>query len=380
MAASNLNMQSLAEQIQQLTAQLLTSEMRQAELERQMRIKNSDTQHYFEGEEDRAVSDADIVTNISSGDEIQLEAYRAIPVFDGKLNEYSPWRIQAWRRMKIIEKFMDHPKYEAALAIVRAKVTGPASLVLVNNKAKYNITSIIRTLDVAYSDRRPLYAIEAEMTSIMQGDKTLDKFYNAINFALNAIISKVFMMYNTEAEQRPIINEATKKAIRTFTVGLRSRATRQVLYGQQPKTLSEAYAIAQTVLYDGEYLQLDQNAYQGKFQPRMNQQQGIRPMGFNKPQNGWNNNPWNQQRNNNQPQPMEVDSSNRVRSNWRQQTPPAYGQKRELGSTERRIEQPKKFQRINRLMDAAQPLPDNLISTDSDDSTNTNVSSAFLGE
>jgi hypothetical protein len=397
MAVSNVNMQTLAEQIHQISAQLLTSEMKQMELENQ--IKNMSSEHQLDfNNGDRTgraavTSNSDVEPTITSGDQIQLDSYKAIPEFSGNIHEYRPWRYQVYHRMKIIEKFMEHPKYEAALAIIRAKITGPASHVLVNNKSSYNITAIITILDTAYTDQRPLYAIEAEMISIKQNDKNLGQYFNAILFSLNDTISKIVMLYPTDTEQRSLINETQKKAVRTFIVGLKSRTTRQILYGRQPKTLTEAYSIAQTVLYDNESMQLDQN--KSIFQQRTHQQHSTN---HNKQQKQWtNNNPWNQQRNHNfnnhnfnqqrnnnfyqqrnYSEPMEVDGSGQVKSNWRQPTPQSYGQKRELGS--RRSELPQKMQRINRLMDAVQQIPSDLISTSSNDSTRTNVSSAFLGE
>lgn len=375
MANVNDGLNALNAQIQIIMEQLQSSEVKRAELEQ--RVENMD-----QGERanlDRAnISDEcnlpDIEPNLTSGDQIQLESYKSIPEFNGKQHEYRSWRNQVARRMKIIHAFTSHPKYEAALAIVRAKITGTAADVLTNNKTPYNIICILKTLDEAYIDQRPLYAIEAQMVSIKQNDKNLHQFYNAINFALNAIISKVVMTYKIVEEQRSLIAEAQKKAIRTFIVGLKFRTARHILYGQQPKTLSEAYTIAQTVFYDNEHLQLEQ--YTTKIHP---QHQAKIYTNVNKPRYEWN-----QQRNNNNvyntPEPMEIDASNRTKqTNWRQ---PVFPQKREYISSRQRFEQPCKMQKINSLMEqTTQPILRDLTSNDdSNDSTNTNLSSAFLDE
>lgn len=65
-----------------------------------------------------------------------------------------------------MKDFKTHPKYEAALGIIRAKLTGAAPNVLTNNKTAYNIDAILRTFDSSFADHRPLYVLEAEMTSI----------------------------------------------------------------------------------------------------------------------------------------------------------------------------------------------------------------------
>lgn len=151
--------------------------------------------------------------------------------------------------------------------------------------------------------------------------------------------------------------------------------------------MSEAYTIAQTVYYDNEHLQLEQYPMQ-KNQPR---QQKMPFMGYhnqnpwnNNNQNPWNNNnqnPWNNQgKNYNKPEPMEIDCSNRIKTNWHQPQQQVYGQKREYNSSRQRFEQPQKMQRINRLTNTTQPIPEDQISNASNESTHTNVSSAFLGE
>lgn len=414
MATSNDSFHQMAHQISQISLQLQEYERKREELEQRVDAMgqhdggNGNEALYQNNPSnkgcnsiivnDNECNEPDINPTLTSGDQIQLESYKAIPEYSGKKHEYRSWRNQVARRMKIINDFKDHPKYEAALAIVRAKITGAAADVLTNNKTPYNIICILRTLDSAYVDRRPLYAIEAEMVSIKQNEKTLQQYYNAINFALNAIIAKVTMSYKTVMEQQSLITEAQKKAIRTFIVGLKFRTMRHILYGQQPGTLSEAYSIAQTVHYDNEHLQLEQcftgirtspprherpytNANKARndwYQPRANNvRNGPEPI---------NRGQWNRPRNNeacNGAEPMDVDGSNRTKqTNWHKQDIP---QKREYHSTRQRFEQPpqQKMQRINRLMETTEPTPDGLTSSeenDSDDSTATNMSSAFLDE
>lgn len=372
----NDSLSALTEQIAQITAMLKNSEAKREELE--MKLNDAASTSTFQTPiiktepGDGNCDEPDIEPNITSGNDIQLEAYKAIPEFSGKQHEYRSWRNQVYRRMKIINDFKDHPKYEAALAIIRAKITGGAADILTNNKTPFNIICILKTLDAAYTDQRPLYAIEAQMVAIKQGDKSLLQYFNAVNFALNAIISKVVMSYNEVGEQRSLIAEAQKKAIRTFIVGLKFKTMRHILYGQQPKTLNEAFTIAQTVFYDNEHLQLEQCSLGSKTQqskPYMNNnKQRIE---------------WNQQKTCDGPTSMEANGSNRTkRENWRQ---PEAVQKKEYQWTKQRFEQPtqNKMQRINNLTEA-QPIPeeesDGNESDGSNESTNDDRSSAFLDE
>lgn len=350
------------------------------------------------GEEDtaRALSDGskhfdDIVTTIENGDQIQLESYRSIPEFSGEKSMYQSWRSQVVRRMQMIDRYKTHPKYEAALGIIRARITGAASDALTNNKTAYNIDAIIDRLDASYADQRPLYITEAEMTSIKQYGKTLQEYHDSINQALNLVISKIILTYKNTDEQRALISQAQLKAIRTFIIGLKSYAMRNVLYGGKYRTLANVYAVAQTVYYDNQYLEMDRNC-----DTRREKQTPLK--GFY-PGTQHNKIPTkftvNQNCNPPQPihksEPMDIDSSNRIKinNNWRQpqmNTP----QKRDYNSSRQYTTQPNKMQRINQLQesesnspegydgDVCDEIPDDLISHTSNTSLKSDNASAFL--
>lgn len=206
----------------------------------------------------------DITPTYTSGDSIQLDAYKVIPEFNGDRKMYRSWRSQVMKLMDQIKDYPTHPKYAAALSIIRAKITKSASDILINNNTAHNIGAIIDRLDFSYSDQRPLYVIEAEMTMLKQNGKTLQEFYDEINQALNMVLAKIAMTYKLTAEQKSLIAETQSKAIRTFITGLNSTLIRTTLYGNMPKTLSEAFAVAQTIQYDNQHLQLE---YKRQAQP-----------------------------------------------------------------------------------------------------------------
>lgn len=271
-------MSEIQEQIQQILNKLEASEERQKqyeeELARELANRNVTVDALKNGE------DEDIETEITSGDQIQLESYKVIPEFSGQKGQYRSWRNQVMRRMKMIDEFKKHVKYEAALAIIRAKITGAASNVLTNNKTAYNIIAIIKTLDSSYGDQRPLYVVEAEMTSIKQLGKTLQEFHDVINQALHMVISKIVLAYKTESEQKSLVAEAQQKAVRTFTVGLDSQMMRHILYSRKPGSLAEAFTIAQTVYYDHQYT--ESQVCQTRFQKKPNSSAKFNP-NYNKP-------------------------------------------------------------------------------------------------
>lgn len=160
--------------------------------------------------------------------------------------------------------------------------------------------------------------------------------------------------------------------------------------------MAQAFAVAQTVYYDNQHLQLDQNRdlqrMQDKIKSRI-QQKNSAPkyhpnFDYNKPQQS------TQPKSSNKPQPMEVDTSNRFKqqTNWRQPNQQADQQpngpiKRDYNSSRQYAQQPQKMQRINQSGDnESNPnegyegdicgeIPDDLISNTSDVST---LTSAFL--
>lgn len=129
-------------------------------------------------------------------------------------------RVSEERQKTSDEAFKTHPKYEAALGIIRAKITNAASDILISNNTAYNIEAIIDRLDFSY--QRTLYVVEAKMTSIKQSNKSLQEYYDKLNQALNIVISKIVMTYKSELEQHSLIAETQCKAVRAFIMGLHS--------------------------------------------------------------------------------------------------------------------------------------------------------------
>lgn len=353
--------------IEQLQNQFRISEERQRQLLQQQTAVNDES------------DDEDITTEITNGDHIQLESYRSIPEFSGDKGKYRSWRNQVTRRMNMIDNCKAHAKYEAALGIIRAKITGSASDVLTNNKTAYNIKAIIKRLDLSFAYQRPLYVVEAEMTSIRQLNRTLQEFYDAINQALNLVISKIVMSYKKIDEQKSLISEAQQKAIRTFVIGLKSSVMRNILYSHKPKTLAEAFTTAQTVYYDNQYLHLDQNREQPK--PQQNLQRKYISDMQNRVGTGLN-----VKMNCNQAQ-QPIQQKNKPESGQQQNVFANTPQKRSYDAPR---QQPNKFQKINQLQEGepelnenfegeiCEEIPDDLISNVSHESIGSNSASTFL--
>lgn len=374
----------LRDQLQEVLIKLRVSEERQKLCEEQIASFN-DNPVFRSGRAEEIKEDEDIVAEITSGDQIQLESFKSIPEFSGINGTYRSWRNQVARRMKMIDAFKKHPKYEAALGIIRAKITGAASNVLTNNKTAYNIVSILKTLDSSYADKRPLYVVEAEMTSIKQLNRSLQEHHDAINEALNLVISKIVHAYKFEEEQRSLVAEAQKKAVRTFIVGLKNHMMRNILYGRTPESLADAFAIAQTVHYDQQYtesqefpIRSQQNRNSSKFNPNTT---------FNKPTL----NP-NQVRFTNKSEEKPVKMNENKRENWRQsnQQQSTMNENKRENWRQQNQQQSNRVQKINQIQesesnsnnnnddDLCDTIPDDLISNSTHESNESNTASTFL--
>lgn len=253
---------------------------------------------------------------------------------------------------------------------------------MINNNTAYNIDAIIDRLDFSYADQRPLYVVEAELTSIKQVNKNLQEYYDAINQALNTVITKVVMTYKKDDEQKLLIQEIQQKAIRTFIMGLNGPMMRATLYGHAPKTLSKAFAIAQTVYYDNQHLHLDRGRELPEPQVNGQQQNKKNPNLVSSQQ------PFQNQVNA-KPEPMDIDESNRYKqsTNWRKPDQNANEMKRSFESSRQYTQPHQKMQKIYQLqgdvpeqslaVEAPTDIPDDLISNASCETT---TASAFLDE
>lgn len=344
----------------------------------------------------------DIVPVYVSGNDIQLDAFKVLHEFSGDKRVYRSWRTQVCKLMKQIENHQTHPRYAAGLSIIRAKITGPASDILINNNTAHHIDAIIDRLDFSYADQRPLYVIEAEMTTIKQSSKSLQEFYDAINQALNMVLTKIAMTYKEAAEQKSLIAETQSKAIRTFITGLNSALIRTTLYGNMPNSLSKAFAIAQTIQYDNQHLQLEykvaeQQRNAKKFietRPNSNPNFRYQTQQLNStPKSNFNAAP--QIKTQQKPTPMEVDSSGQFVQKMQSQRNDFHQMKRQREPSFQYTNKPlpsfqhaNKSPRVNHIEenDDIHSVYENSMDNNCDDETNDNQSivsveeSIFLGE
>lgn len=174
-----------------------------------------------------------------------LDVVKSLPDFEGKMENYVSWRQAAHTAYKIFEKYDGSSKHYQAVAIIRNKIKGQADGVLSSFNTVLNFSAIIARLDFTYADKRPIYLIEQELSTLRQGDRTVLQFYDEVERKLSLLTNKTIMSYD-----RPLAMTINSKyrqdALRIFVSGLRKPLC-DILFSARASDLPTALALAQEV-------------------------------------------------------------------------------------------------------------------------------------
>ena len=174
-----------------------------------------------------------------------LEVVKSLPDFEGKHETYVSWRQAAHTAYKLFEPYDGSSKHYQAVAIIRNKIKGQADMVLSSFNTVLNFKAIIARLDFTYSDKRPIYLIEQELSTLRQGNMTLLEFYDEVEKKLTLLTNKTTMSY--ESVVANCMNEKYRMdALRVFISGTKKDLS-NVLFSARPSDLPSALALAQEV-------------------------------------------------------------------------------------------------------------------------------------
>lgn len=174
-----------------------------------------------------------------------LDVVKSVPEFDGKQETYVSWRQAAHTAYKVFERFNGSSKHYQAVAVIRNKVRGSADAVLASFNTVLNFQAIIARLDFTYSDKRPIYLIEQELSTLRQGGLSVAQYYDEVEKKLTLLTNKTIMTYDA-ALSAPINEKYRADAMRVFISGLK-RSLGDILFSAQPSDLPSALALAQEV-------------------------------------------------------------------------------------------------------------------------------------
>ena len=136
-------------------------------------------------------------------------------------------------------------KQYQAVAIIRNKIRGSADTTLASFNTVLNFKAIIARLDFTYADKRPIYLIEQELSTLRQGDLSVIEFFDIVEKKL-ALITNKTMMTQDERVVSALNDKYRMDGLRTFISGLRKPLC-DILFSSQPKDLPTALALAQEV-------------------------------------------------------------------------------------------------------------------------------------
>lgn len=106
-------------------------------------------------------------------------------------------------------------------------------------------TAIINRHDLTYADKRPIYLIEQELSTLRQGDMTLTEFYDEVEKKLILLTNKTIVTCD-----KPLAMSLNEKyradALRVFITGTK-KSLSDILFAKGAKDLPTALALAQEV-------------------------------------------------------------------------------------------------------------------------------------
>ncbi|KAH8259095.1 hypothetical protein KR026_004053, partial [Drosophila bipectinata] len=174
-----------------------------------------------------------------------LEAVKSLPEFDDSQGKYVSWRQAALASYELFRRFDGSSKHYQAVLIIRNKIRGSADSILSSFNTILNFEAIISRLDFTYSDKRPLYLLEQDLTTLRQGQMSITQFYEEVEKKLTLLTNKTTMTFKTD-HARYMNEKYRADALRVFVSGLKRNLT-DVLFAAQPRDLPSALAMAQEI-------------------------------------------------------------------------------------------------------------------------------------
>lgn len=310
--------------------------------------------------------------------DITLDAIKSLPEFSGNPGTYVSWREAAHNAYELFKRYDGSERHYQAVTIIRNKVRGAADAVLSSFNTVLNFNAIIARLDFTYADKRPIYLIEQEMSTLRQGSMSCVEFYDEVEKKLTLLTNKTIMSY--EANIANTINEKYRAdALRVFISGLKKPLC-DILFASRPPDLPTALALAQEVDANNERYAFARN-FANRSNDSHQNKRAHPPRNFSNTENNYgqknphySNNPVNKQQashrlkfGNNNPnqgcvEPMEVDPSLSQFKHTTNYAGQAYndrphGSIQKRGANSGRYTGPK-VQRVNHLNEDDLDIPD----------------------
>lgn len=176
--------------------------------------------------------------NLSDMDKIP-DVVRCLREFSGAPGEFSSWRKSVDRILKIYEPLRGSPKYYGILNVIRNKIVGNADIALESYNTVLDWKAISKCLTMHYGDKRDLGTLEYQMNSLVQGNQSVQEFYQMVYQHLSLILNKISCMDVGPESLNLLTRTYRDKALDTFIRGLKGDLPR-LLGIREPVDLPQA--------------------------------------------------------------------------------------------------------------------------------------------
>lgn len=167
------------------------------------------------------------------------DVVRCLRDFSGDPGEFGSWKKSVERILQMYEPIRGSHKYFGILSVIRNKIIGHADIVLESYNTPLNWAAISRCLNTHYGDKRDLGTLEYQMSSLIQGNMSIQEFYQKVYTNLSLILNKISCMDAGMESRSLLITTYRNKALDTFIRGLNGDLPR-LLGMREPSDLPEA--------------------------------------------------------------------------------------------------------------------------------------------
>lgn len=192
--------------------------------------------------------------NLSELDKIP-DVVRCLKDFTGQPGEFNSWKKSVDRILKLYDNIKGTPKYFGILSVIRNKIVGQADIVLESYNTPLDWKCIARCLTMHYADKRDISTLEYQMTSLVQGNLTIQEFYHSVYSHLSLILDKIGCMEINNESLTLLTQTYRDKALDTFVRGLKGDLPR-LLGIREPSDLPQALHL---------YLKLENQNYRTQY-------------------------------------------------------------------------------------------------------------------
>lgn len=169
---------------------------------------------------------------------------RCLRNFSGETCEFSSWKKSVERVLKLYENIKGTTKYYGILNVIRNKITGQADAALEINNTPLDWKSIVNCLSMSYADKRDISTLEYQMSGLVQGNSSIQQFYQSVTSHLTLIINNISCMDMCSESMKLLTKTYRDKALDTFIRGLKGNLS-DLLAMKEPADLPTALYLCQ---------------------------------------------------------------------------------------------------------------------------------------